>query len=144
MRDWVHANIDNFNHLIGEIYQVKSPKTKKPLRKKKQVHGTPLFGTLNAISSSSSDSSEGDETEFLKDFKLFPPPTNRRGPRESVSAEAFGEWNKKGEFKPRVISKTEDQKIRIRNRLNESFLFGSLEEKQKAKVIAAMEEKNFK
>lgn len=30
---------------------------------------------------------------------------NKKGPRSSVSAEAFGLWNKKSDFKPRVIEK---------------------------------------
>lgn len=27
----------------------------------------------------------------------------KKGPRNSVSAEAFGAWNRKGEFKPRIV-----------------------------------------
>jgi hypothetical protein len=34
-----------------------------------------------------------------------------------VSAEAFGAWNKKSDFKPRVVEKTEDTKAKINKRL---------------------------
>jgi hypothetical protein len=40
-----------------------------------------------------------------------------KGPRSSVSAEAFGHWNKKSDFKPRVIAKSEETIHRIRSRL---------------------------
>jgi hypothetical protein len=33
-----------------------------------------------------------------------------KGPRTSVSAEAFGTWNKKSDFKPREVEKSEDTK----------------------------------
>ena len=46
-----------------------------------------------------------------------------RKPRSSVSAEAFGVYNKKEEFKPIVIPKSEDTKKRIAERLNMSFMF---------------------
>ena len=33
-----------------------------------------------------------------------------KGPRSSVCAEVFGAWNKKSEFKPRVVPKNEETK----------------------------------
>lgn len=32
--------------------------------------------------------------------------------RKAISAEAYGDWNKKEDFKPRVIPKTEEQKAK--------------------------------
>jgi hypothetical protein len=32
--------------------------------------------------------------------------------RKAISAEAYGDWNKKEDFKARVIPKSEDQKTR--------------------------------
>jgi len=40
-----------------------------------------------------------------------------------VSAECFGKWNKKGDFVPPVIKKSEKTKEEIRARLSKSFLF---------------------
>jgi cAMP-dependent protein kinase regulator len=64
-----------------------------------------------------------------------------RGQRSSVSAEVYGEFNKKAEFNPRVISKTEEQRQRILNKIGESFLFSSLEQKEMNTVLGAFEEK---
>ena len=69
---------------------------------------------------------------------------NKRGPRASVSAEAYGAWNKKGEFKARVIPKTEETKAKIEKRLKTSFLFLALDDKEFRIVVDAMDEKRFK
>jgi cAMP-dependent protein kinase regulator len=52
-------------------------------------------------------------------------------------------FNKKENFKARVIPKTQEQKDRIVNRVMHSFLFNSLEEKELETVINAFEEKRF-
>ena len=67
-----------------------------------------------------------------------------RGQRSSVSAEVYGMFNKKEEFKPRVIPKNEEQKQRILNKIGQSFLFNSLEENEMNTVLGAFEEKRFK
>jgi len=61
--------------------------------------------------------------------------------RTSVSAEAYGAFNKKGDFKPRVIPKSEEQKHRILERLSKAFMFAALENKEKDIIVDAMEEK---
>ena len=43
---------------------------------------------------------------------------SKKGPRTSVSAEAFGDWNKKSDFEPRIVKKSEDTKNKIHNRLS--------------------------
>lgn len=68
----------------------------------------------------------------------------RKGPRSSVSAEAFGAWNQKSEFKPRIVEKSEETKGKIRNRLEHSFMFQVLNDKEFQIVVDAMEEKRFK
>lgn len=64
--------------------------------------------------------------------------------RSSVSAEAFGIFNKKTEFKPRVIAKDEKTQNQIKQRLLESFMFANLDEKEMNIVIGAMEVKVYK
>jgi len=64
-----------------------------------------------------------------------------RGQRSSVSAEVYGAFNKKEEFKPRVIPKTEEQRQRILNKIGQSFLFNSLEKNEINTVLGAFEEK---
>lgn len=61
-------------------------------------------------------------------------------PRASVSAEAFGVWNQKGSFKPKVIAKSGEAKQAIREKLNLAFMFSALSEDEKDIVIDAMEE----
>ncbi len=61
-------------------------------------------------------------------------------PRASVSAEAFGVWNQKGSFKPKVIQKSEDAKQAIREKLSLAFMFSALDPSEQGIVIDAMEE----
>jgi cAMP-dependent protein kinase regulator len=67
----------------------------------------------------------------------------KKGPRSSVSAEAFGAWNKKSDFKPRVVAKAQDTRDKISKRLKASFLFQSLSDRDFEIVVDAMEEKKF-
>jgi len=62
--------------------------------------------------------------------------------RASVSAEAYGEWNTKKAFVAPVITKTDEQKERLRNVLSKSFLFSTLEDNDMTVVIGAMSEVN--
>lgn len=88
--------------------------------------------------SSSESQSEDDEVDDL------PMPTNPKNKaRTSVSAEVFGEWNKKEDFKPRIIPKSKDQKDKIHSRLLKSFMFSSLDNKDQEIIVNAMEEKIF-
>jgi cAMP-dependent protein kinase regulator len=64
--------------------------------------------------------------------------------RKSVSAEVFGNFNKKSDFIAKVIEKSEETKSRIEKRMSQSFMFSCLEESEKITVIDAMEEKIFK
>jgi len=60
--------------------------------------------------------------------------------RQSVSAEAYGAWNQKKAFSPPVIPKTEEQSERLKNCLEKSFMFQSLEQLDLDAVIGAMAE----
>ena len=70
----------------------------------------------------------------------MPAANKNRGPRASVSAEAFGVWNQKGAFTPKVVVKSEEAKQAIREKLNMAFMFSALDESEKDIVIDAMEE----
>ena len=68
-----------------------------------------------------------------------------RGPRQSVSAEAFGQFNKKEDFKPRVVQKSDQAKEAIMDKISKSFMFQGLDDSEKKIVVDAMEErKTFK
>jgi cAMP-dependent protein kinase regulator len=60
-----------------------------------------------------------------------------------VSAEVYGSWNKRHDYIPKVVKKSEEQIARIRTRLGQAFMFSALDEKEKKIVIDAMEEKDF-
>ncbi|VWU49640.1 cAMP-dependent protein kinase regulatory subunit [Hepatocystis sp. ex Piliocolobus tephrosceles] len=93
------------------------------------------------------DSSDGNETEFNsdvgkkeneiteEDMEKIQINTSKR---LSVSAEAYGEWNKKSEeFVPKVYKKSENEKKKIHEALNESFLFNHLNEQEMETIINA-------
>jgi cAMP-dependent protein kinase regulator len=96
---------------------------------------------------SESDEDDDDDDEEEEDDKLVALPSKLKAQpkqRSSVSAEVYGLWNKKGVYKPKIIPKSEDQKERIRKRLNQSFIFQSLDDNEKNIVIDAMDERSFK
>lgn len=64
--------------------------------------------------------------------------------REAVSAEVYGQFNKKEDFQPKYVAKSDDQIQRIKARVLQSFLFAALEAKDLNIVIGCMEEKQFK
>jgi len=99
--------------------------------------GVPGGGSVT--SDSDDESSEPDPEELEKKKKK----AVTKGVRPSVSAEAFGMFNKKTAYQPKVIAKADDVKERIRTRLSQAFMFASLDEKEKNIVINAMEECNF-
>ena len=68
----------------------------------------------------------------------------KKGPRASVSAEAFGEYNKKGDFKAQIVNKSEQTRDKIAARLNQAFMFQALDDNEKAVVITAMDERRAK
>lgn len=96
---------------------------------------------------SSGSEAEDENTEEQKAFdKKIQEQRNKlmkRGQRASVSAEAFGKFNKKETFKPRVIPKTPDQIEKIKIKISQSFMFNSLEDQDLQTVLLAFEEKRY-
>merc|ERR1719482_186244 len=60
--------------------------------------------------------------------------------RQSVSAEAYGQWNQKKAFEPPVYPKTAEQKARLGSTLQKSFMFAALEQKDMDIILMAMKE----
>ena len=88
----------------------------------------------------SSDENDSDVEEVIV------PKTNpkKMGARQSVSAEAFGMFNKKQAFTPKVVQKSLETTERLSKRLGQAFMFQALDDKEKDIVIKAMEECFFK
>eukprot|EP00927_Polykrikos_kofoidii_P060404 TRINITY_DN5539_c0_g1_i1.p1 TRINITY_DN5539_c0_g1~~TRINITY_DN5539_c0_g1_i1.p1 ORF type:complete len:332 (-),score=76.02 TRINITY_DN5539_c0_g1_i1:61-987(-) len=80
------------------------------------------------------------ESEEEDDCDEEPPVFTGTRSRGSVSAEAYGDWNRKTAFTPPVIPKTDDQQQRLKACLLNSFLFSSLEESDFSTIIGAMKE----
>lgn len=91
---------------------------------------------------SEGEASESNDNDEVDDEDIMPK-SNPELHRSAVSAEAYGRWNKKTDFIPRVIEKTDEQVERLLKRLNNSFMFASLDDKDKAIVVSAMEEKRY-
>ena len=98
--------------------------------------------TKAAVESEESDEEDHEAIEKLNKKKAKNK-ENKQG-RSGVSAEVYGKYNKKEEFVPKVIAKSEEAKKRIYEKLNKNFMFKSLEPENKEIVINAMEEKRFK
>eukprot|EP00929_Paragymnodinium_shiwhaense_P092794 TRINITY_DN5278_c0_g7_i1.p1 TRINITY_DN5278_c0_g7~~TRINITY_DN5278_c0_g7_i1.p1 ORF type:complete len:407 (+),score=152.87 TRINITY_DN5278_c0_g7_i1:76-1296(+) len=60
--------------------------------------------------------------------------------RQSVSAEAYGQWNQKKEFTPPSYSKTDEMKSRLKSTLGNSFMFAELEDTDMNIILLAMKE----
>ena len=63
--------------------------------------------------------------------------------RISVSAEAYGKFNVKGNFKAKIIKKNANQVSRIKTRMSQAFMFSALDEKEIEIVINAMQESTY-
>jgi cAMP-dependent protein kinase regulator len=62
--------------------------------------------------------------------------------RAGISAEAYGAWNQKGDFIPKVIPKSESVRGKLKERLTKAFMFNALEENELEIVIDSIEEVN--
>jgi cAMP-dependent protein kinase regulator len=60
--------------------------------------------------------------------------------RQSVSAEAYGDWNKKKDFTPPSHPKNDDQKSRLKATLTKSFMFSELHATDFDTILMAMKE----
>ncbi|MCQ2818783.1 MAG: cyclic nucleotide-binding domain-containing protein [archaeon] len=84
------------------------------------------------------------EEQAKFDAELKKKQANKKGIRAPVCAEVYGEYNKKKDFKPRNIPKTDEQKKSIIDKVSKSFIFNSLEDNELNTVLLAFEEKKYK
>lgn len=93
-------------------------------------------GRLGPAAKSASDEDSDDED-------VLPPPAAylKRGPRQSVSAEAYGAWNPRQAYQAVENPKSEEQRQRIRGVIAKSFLFNALEKEDVDVLVGAMVER---
>jgi cAMP-dependent protein kinase regulator len=117
--------------------------------KRKNAHYSTLAVTILGDDAGKAAADDDDEEEDDDDDELDEIPesmmvsADSRGKmRQSVSAEAYGQWNQKKEFTPPVHAKTEAQRARLISCLKDSFLFSNLAGKDFDVAVNAMEEVN--
>lgn len=130
---------------LGDLSQIDTLKQKiADLKIKVQTQQATKNSTQSETRSnqgSEHETDEDDEDDYVDDLPMEKIKQKAKGPRSSVSAEAFGAWNQKSAFKAKVIPKSEEQQTKIYEKLNQSFMFSNLDESEKKIVIDAMEER---
>jgi len=87
----------------------------------------------------SESSNDEDEEVFELPKKHVAAPKQRK----SVSAEVYGVYNPKGNFKPKLVAKSDEIKSKIRTLLSGIFMFRHLEVKEMEIILDAVEVKQF-
>jgi cAMP-dependent protein kinase regulator len=110
-----------------------------------------VTGTLNDLAAGfevdkGEDDDGDDNVEGHEDIDEVPvshkmSDVERKKSRKSVSAEVYGEWNQKPQFVAPQHHKSSDQKNRLRETLDKSFMFQNLDEKDMESILLAMSEK---
>lgn len=99
-------------------------------------------GKEDASEEESEEDAEADEDD--SEAMLQAMKAKNRGQRQSVSAEAYGQWNQKSDaFSAPSHPKTDEQKVRLRKILCRSFLFSALTASDLDLIVDAMEEACF-
>jgi cAMP-dependent protein kinase regulator len=93
---------------------------------------------LGSATAPKDEETEDDDADIIDDIPEMEQSAGR--PRTSVSAEAYGEWNKKKEFKPPKHPKSEEQRGRIKTTFSKSFMFSTMAESEITVVLDAVEE----
>ena len=89
---------------------------------------------------SDDDSDDNDNLDLDENLKKMKNKVYIRKSRVGISAEVYGELNKRQNFVAKVVQKTKQQKEQIRKKCMENFMFNSLDKKEMDTVIDAFEE----
>lgn len=99
---------------------------------------------IEAAAAGESESDDDDDEGMDEIPDAFKKPEAQMGrARQSVSAEAYGQWNQKKAFTPPTYPKTDEQKERLGATLQKAFLFQALDEADLNTVLVAMQEAKF-
>ena len=90
-----------------------------------------------------SESEQEDDEEEVVD-EVQPKKKNIKAQRAGVSAEVYGQWNQKGDFKPKVVQKSQDTRDKLAKRLLQAFMFNALDENEFRIVVDSIEEVKLK
>lgn len=144
---------DPIGHMIHFLEQ-EAGKESDPISKEEKSELKELRSKYKALrkrkeeeEEEKSQSSESDDyVDDLPDEQLAKMRASsiRSGARTSVSSEAYGRYLSKDDFKPVVHSKSPEQKEQIKAKLEESFMFNSLEPKELNIILDAIKVVEFK
>lgn len=109
-------------------------------KKRMEIYGTKSVSPAGRASTAGDDPQSSDddsgEDEVLDDLPVKA--AAARGPRMSVSAEVFGKFNKQQEYVPPVHKKTPEQERSLRERMEQNFMFNTLNPKDKKAILDAV------
>jgi len=120
----------------GENIQLKSDLTK-------MTGFVEEIGEIVAAEAAAEADASSEEEDDDDELDEPPPPRSGAGPRQSVSAEAYGAWNKMKIVDLPVYKKTDEEKTRLTAVLSLTFLFSSLEDKDLDVILDAVQAKEF-
>lgn len=131
--------------LRKEIVKYRQLDEESKAKKKEETGSTNLdnYTTNPNDKSLTDDEDDEDDIDNTIENKVFNAKARLSKQREGVSAEAYGVFNIKSDFTPKVVKKSDDQIQRIKARVLQSFLFAALESKDLDIVISTMEEKRY-
>lgn len=148
--DTIKYMVDHMEREFGEralngdksqaaMLQVKINELERKLETQRAAENSTADSKPRSDVGSENETDSDDEDDYVD---VLPAATAKKNmkPRASVSAEAFGVWNQKAAFKPKVVAKADNDKLAIREKLNMAFMFQALDESEKDIIVDAMEE----
>ena len=145
--DPVKYMIRYLNHYIGISNETSTEKEEliKLRKEMAKYKGNGNEEDKEAIAQSEDEENDKeDQDQFDKEIEE----KTKKGPHEKLSAqrisvcsEVVGEYNKKADYVPKVIPKTDKQKEKIKNKMLQNFMFSNLDEAELQTVLDAFEEK---
>src|SRR5437868_14765887 len=85
------------------------------------------------------ESEISEEDDYIEDLPEIIEKNKKKGPRTSVSAEAFGNWNKKTDFVAPRYPKSDAVKEALKKRLEQAFMFSALNPNELNIILDAMQ-----
>lgn len=139
MIEWLqnYSGVKNTNSVNAERAELQF------LRKEMVKHNKTYKDETHAATDDDESENSEENDKFEEELRMKKANNAQKQQRVSVSAEAYGIFNTKKEYVPRIIAKSHDQKERIVKTLEKSFLFSVLSPKDKETVIMAFEEKKY-
>ena len=122
----VETPITPQNHEVAEM---------KNLRKKYEYLKSQVGGADSA-----SETEESDEDSEEEEKQEAPVKQRAVKQRKGISAEVFGENNRKGDFVPPVFPKSAEAKEQLKTKLLQAFMFNALDANELNIVLDAVEE----